>query len=39
MNHIRDQIDTVYQVAHAAKMGYEWVADRFGWLLNLIRGK
>ena len=39
MNHIRDQSDTVYQVAHAAKMGYEWVADRFGWLLNLIRGK
>lgn len=39
INHIRDQIDTVYQVAHAAKLGYEWVAGRFEWLLNLIRGK
>lgn len=35
VEHIRSQIETVYDVAHAAKAGYEWLTDKFLLLLKL----
>ena len=29
VEHIRDQVETVYDVARAAKEGYEWLTDKF----------
>ena len=32
---IRDQVETVYDVARAAKEGYEWLTDKFLLLMKL----
>ena len=32
---IRDQVETVYDVARAAKEGYEWLTDKFLLLMQL----
>lgn len=35
LERIQDQIDTIYEVARAARQGYEWVSDRVSMLLKL----
>ena len=32
---IRDQVETVYDVARAAKEGYEWLTDKFLLFMKL----
>ena len=32
---IRDQVETVYDVAHAAKEGYQWISEKFLLLMKL----
>lgn len=33
LSRIQEQIDTVYEVAHAARMGYEWLTEKLGlWM-------
>lgn len=32
---IRDQVETVYDVAHAAKEGYAWLTDKFLLFMKL----
>lgn len=32
---IRDQVETVYDVAHAAKEGYQWLTEKFLLMLKL----
>lgn len=37
MNHIRDRIETVYEVASRVKEGYDWLSDKFSFLSFLRR--
>lgn len=35
LSRIQEQIDTVYEVARAARTGYEWLTDKFCMLASL----
>lgn len=37
MRHIRDRIETVYEVASRVKEGYDWLSDKFSFLSFLRR--
>lgn len=36
VKHIREQIETVYEVAHAAKEAYQWLSNKFMLFLRLL---
>lgn len=37
LEHIRDRVETIYEVASKVKEGYDWLSDKFSFL-SFLRG-
>lgn len=37
MEHVRDRVETIYEVASRVKEGYDWLSDKFSFLSFLRR--